>query len=142
MVMETTQKIQSLQKFLRILFGIIPIAAGLDKFTNILVNWEIYINPMILDILPIDGRTFMYIAGVIEIIAGITVLVNPRFGAYIVSGWLAVIALSLIMSGNYLDVAVRDIVMAAGAYTLGRLSELVYSENTDNKKVLWPAVNR
>jgi len=66
----------------------------------------------------------MHIVGIIEIVAGILVLSRfTTLGAYIVSAWLTLIALSLIFSGHYLDVAVRDIVMAIGAFTLGVLSE-------------------
>ena len=37
-----TKKIQTLLKFT---YGIIPIVAGADKFTNLLTNWAQYINP-------------------------------------------------------------------------------------------------
>ncbi len=129
-------RLNSISTLLRILYGIVPIVAGLDKFTNLLVNWTIYINPLILKIIPLSGTSFMHVVGVIEIIAGIVVLSYPRIGAYIVSIWLLCISLSLLASGHYLDVAVRDLMMSAGAYTLARISELVGEKNKAEEKIL------
>jgi hypothetical protein len=88
------------------------------------VNWESYLNPAVLNVIPLDGHVFMSIVGVIEIVAGILVLARPRLGGFVVMGWLICIALSLIASGKYLDVAVRDLVMAIGAFTLSSLRRL------------------
>ena len=64
----------------------------------------------------------MMIVGVIEIVAGVIVLIRPAIGGLIVAAWLTVIALTLLTSGNYLDVAVRDLVMAIGAFSLAKIS--------------------
>ncbi|HEY4107515.1 hypothetical protein [Puia sp.] len=117
--MATTNQIQQTLKFT---FGIVPIVAGLDKFTNLLTNWVDYLNPGLKGMLPVDALVFMKIVGVIEIVAGIIVLVRPLIGGYIVMLWLICIALQLIVSGHYLDVAVRDLVMAVSAYTLVQLT--------------------
>ncbi|HEY2974592.1 MAG TPA: hypothetical protein VGJ48_18905 [Pyrinomonadaceae bacterium] len=117
-------RLNSLQYMLRLTYGLIPLAAGLDKFFNILTRWEQYVSPSVAQFLPFSTSTFMHVVGIIEMAAGIVVL--SRFtilGAYVVSAWLTLIAVSLIFSGHYLDVAVRDIVMAVGAYSLGVLSE-------------------
>ncbi len=119
---------------LRFTFGVVPIVAGLDKFTNLLVNWENYLNPLVLRFLPLSGHAFMSIVGVIEIVAGILTLARPRLGGYIVSAWLFCIAFSLIASGRYLDVAVRDLVMAVGAFTLANLTATI--TNTDTGRSL------
>ncbi len=102
-----------------------PIIAGLDKFTNLLTDWTHYLNPLALKVVPVSAPTFMHAVGIIEIIAGVLVLYRPttRYGAYLVSAWLAAIALDLITMGAYLDVAVRDLVMGVGAFTLARLTE-------------------
>jgi len=109
---------------LRITYGLVPIVAGLDKFTNLLTNWEGYLNPRVLAILPLSGHAFMSMVGVVEMVAGVLVLLRPRQGAFVVTAWLVAIALSLITSGRYLDVAIRDLVMAIGAFTLGSLAPL------------------
>ncbi len=114
---------QFVSGILKFTFGLVPIIAGLDKFTNILVDWTIYSSPGLIDLLPFDANTFMGIVGVIEIAAGILVLVKPAIGALVVSSWLVLIALTLIISGQYLDVAVRDVVMAIGAFSLAKLSK-------------------
>ncbi len=115
----------TLWTILRFTYGLVPIVAGLDKFTNLLVQWDRYLNPTVLTILPLRGSQFMGIVGVIEVAAGILTLARPRLGGYVVSAWLVCIALSLLASGTYLDVAVRDLVMAIGAFTLANLSALV-----------------
>lgn len=115
-------EINKLHTLLKFVFVIVPIVAGLDKFFNILVVWETYLAPSTLDMLPFSGSTFMMIVGVIEIIAGLIVAFKTEIGAYIVSIWLLLIALSLIFTWWHPDVAVRDIVMAISAYVLAKLS--------------------
>lgn len=118
-------RVRSVQQTLRFTFGLVPIVAGLDKFTNFLAHWVDYLNPAVARMLPFTPEAFMKIVGVIEIVAGIIVLVKPRVGAWIVALWLTLIALTLLASGHYLDVAVRDLVMAIGAVSLARLSSVV-----------------
>lgn len=115
-------EISKIQTLLKYTFTIIPIAAGADKFLNILVQWDTYLSPSILDMLPFSGATFMMIVGVIEIIAGILVFTKTQLGAYIVSLWLLLIALSLLFTWHHPDVAVRDIAMAISAFALAKLS--------------------
>lgn len=121
----TNQKLSSVYKLLKAVFVIVPIVAGLDKFTNILTNWEMYLNPILAKMLPFSPKVFMMAVGVIEIVAGVIVLVKPKIGSVIVAAWLVCIALSLLASGHYLDVAVRDLVMAVGAYTLFKIDSIV-----------------
>jgi uncharacterized membrane protein YphA (DoxX/SURF4 family) len=109
---------------LRIAYGVVPIVAGLDKFTNLLTDWTQYLSPLATRVVPVSPATFMHIVGVIEIVAGILVLTKlTRFAAYLVSAWLVAIALNLVSTGHFLDVAVRDLMMALGAFTLARLAE-------------------
>ena len=115
--------VKQLQSTLRFTFGIVPIVAGLDKFTNLLTNWSDYLGNN-KGMVPMDPMTFMKIVGVIEIIAGIIVFVRTLIGAYIVMAWLILIAVSLLIGGHYFDVAVRDLVMAVGAFTLAQLTKL------------------
>ena len=116
--------LKQLQNISRLTYGIVPVVAGLDKFTNLLTNWPDYLSQTTRNLLPVDALVFMKIVGVIEILAGIIVLVRPLLGAYIVMAWLVCIALQLIFGGHYFDVAVRDLVMAVGAYILARLTQL------------------
>lgn len=109
----------------RLTFGIVPVVAGLDKFTNLLTNWEQYLHPALVKMLPLAPHTFMMIIGVVEIAAGIMVLRKPALGGLVVAAWLSLVALSLLVSGQYLDVAVRDLVMAMGAFTMAKLAKIV-----------------
>lgn len=118
-----TKNVNQVQTLLRFTYGLVPIVAGADKFLNLLTNWEQYLSPAMKRLLPFDAHIFMMLVGVIEIIAGFIVLAKPQAGGWIVSAWLLLIALTLLSSGSYLDVAVRDIVMAIGAYSLARLSK-------------------
>lgn len=108
---------------LKLTFVIIPVVAGIDKFTNLLTDWEKYLNPVMAGLLPFSGAVFMKIVGVIEVAAGITVLLRPSLGGLLVAAWLTLIALSILASGNYLDVAVRDLVMAISAFSMSRLAK-------------------
>jgi uncharacterized membrane protein YphA (DoxX/SURF4 family) len=108
---------------LKLAFGLVPIVAGLDKFFNLLTDWEQYLSPLVASVIP--AAAFMRTVGIIEIVAGLLVLSKfTRFGAYIVAAWLVGIALSLLTTGKFFDIAARDVVLAVGAFTLARLSEL------------------
>lgn len=120
--------VQLVKNVLKYTFGLVPIVAGLDKFTNILTDWNQYISESFAGILPFEPATFMMIVGVIEIVAGILVLTKTKLGAYVVSAWLVAIALTLIFSWSYVDVAVRDLVMAIAAFSLAKLYENNFSK--------------
>src|SRR3954465_12239323 len=107
---------------LRIGLTVAPIAFGLDKFFNVLVDWPTYLAPWINDIAPGSGQDFMYVVGAIEIVAGIAVGLRPRFGAYLVAAWLAGIIVNLLTYSGYYDIALRDFGLMLGALTLARLS--------------------
>jgi hypothetical protein len=115
--------VQQIHSLLRYLFTVVPIVAGVDKFTHFLASWDAYLNPLLLSVVPIAAPTFLKIVGVIEIVAGVLVFLRPRLGGFVVMGWLLAIGLQLLLWGRFLDVAVRDIVIAlSGALVLARLS--------------------
>lgn len=118
----TKTAVERVTQILTFTYGIVPIVAGADKFFHILVNWDQYLAPAIANILPFSAHTFMLIVGVIEIIAGILVFSRPKVGSAVVSLWLVCIAFNLVISGQYFDVAVRDTVMAIGAFCLFTLT--------------------
>ena len=107
---------------LRIAFTVAPILFGLDKFFNVLVDWEIYLAPWINDIVPGNASTAMHLVGVVEILAGIGVALKPRYGAYIVAAWLGGIIIDLLTYSGYYDIALRDFGLMLGALTLARLA--------------------
>ncbi|MDR6413800.1 hypothetical protein [Pseudarthrobacter sulfonivorans] len=107
---------------LRTVFTVAPILFGLDKFTNILTDWTIYLAPVATAVVPVTAQTFMYIVGAVEIIAGILVAVRPRFGSLLVAVWLLGIIINLLVLGNFYDVALRDFGLLVGALALNRLS--------------------
>lgn len=108
-------------QILRLSFTVVPIVAGLDKFTNLLVQWDKYLSPSIQSILPVSAIIFMRCVGIIEIAAGIIVFKYTKIGSYIVSAWLLCIACTLLV-GGFFDIAVRDIVMAMSAYVMALLT--------------------
>ena len=63
---------------LRIGFTVAPIVFGIDKFANVLVNWEKYLAPWIRDLSPFSATHTMYIVGVIEVVAGVLVAAGLR----------------------------------------------------------------
>ncbi len=109
---------------LRIVLGSTAFLAGLDKFFNLLANWPGYLSPAAVRLLPMSPVSFMHFAGVVEMAVGCVVLAGlTRLGGYVVAVWLLGIAANLVSSGRFYDVAVRDIAMAASAFTLARLTE-------------------
>jgi hypothetical protein len=123
----TTQSNPSLEALYRPLwltYGLVPLLAGLDKFLNLLTDWPKYLSPAVAGLLPVSAQMFMHAVGIIEIAVGLLVLTRwTRLGAWIAMAWLALIAVNLGTMGLF-DIAVRDLAMAVGAYTLARLAEL------------------
>jgi uncharacterized membrane protein YphA (DoxX/SURF4 family) len=119
---------------LRILFTVAPILFGLDKFAEVLNdNWAAYLASQYNDIIPGSAQDAMYMVGVVEIVAGLVVLVSPRFGGVLVSAWLAGIILSLILVGGYGDIALRDFGLLGAAIALSRLAS-AYAEPVGSGK--------
>jgi uncharacterized membrane protein YphA (DoxX/SURF4 family) len=118
-------KITSVWWALRIGLGAAAFLAGLDKFFNLLANWEAYLSPVMARMLPVSDVTFMHAVGVIEMVVGLAILTRwTRVGSYVAMVWLTAIALNLVTTGRFFDVAVRDLEMAIAAFALGRLTEL------------------
>jgi len=119
----TNPKLNAPYWALRWTYGLVPLLAGLDKFFNLLTDWPKYLSPSIAALLPVAPSAFLHLVGIVEIVVGLAVLTRfPRLGAYVASAWLVLIALNLLAAGTF-DVAVRDLAMAVGAFTLARLDE-------------------
>jgi hypothetical protein len=110
-------------QILRFGFTVAPILFGLDKFFHILVDWDKYLSPMANNVLGGHGHEFMYVVGVIEIIAGLGVLFFARVFAYIVALWLLLIIINLLTIPGFYDIALRDFGLFLAALALGRLSQ-------------------
>jgi uncharacterized membrane protein YphA (DoxX/SURF4 family) len=109
---------------MRLAFTVAPIAFGLDKFFNVMVDWPTYLAPWINDIAPGTGQQFMYVVGATEILAGVIVGLKPRYGAYVVAAWLAGIILNLLTASGFYDIALRDFGLMLGALSLARLASV------------------
>jgi hypothetical protein len=117
---------------LRIAFTVAPILFGLDKFAGVLTDdWTRYLAPAFNDVIPGSAADAMHIVGVVEILAGLTVAVMPRFGGLLVAGWLGGIIVNLLIVGGYGDIALRDFGLLLGALTLARLAGAFPQEGTD-----------
>lgn len=117
-------RLQTPAQALRIAIGLMATLAGLDKFFYILTDWGSYVSPLAAQLLPFSTDVFMVLVGVIEIAVGLSILTAlPVIGAYVASGWLLLVAVNLTL-GGYLDIAVRDVVLSVGAFTLARLIEV------------------
>jgi hypothetical protein len=117
---------------LRIGFTVAPILFGLDKFAGVLTDdWTRYLAPAFNDVIPGSAGDAMHIVGVVEILAGLTVAVMPRFGGLLVAGWLGGIIVNLLIVGGYGDIALRDFGLLLGALTLARLAGAFPQEGTD-----------
>jgi uncharacterized membrane protein YphA (DoxX/SURF4 family) len=108
---------------LRVGLGVGPIIAGIDKYFNKLADWNMYLSPLATKVLPIGATTFMHVVGLVEIIAGLIVLTRwTRIGSYVVMFWLLCIALNLVTTGMFYDLAMRDVEIAIGAFALTQLT--------------------
>jgi hypothetical protein len=115
-------------RILQLGFIVAPILFGLDKFVEVLVDWDRYLAPAVTDALPVSGHTVMLVVGVVEIAAGVLVALRPRIGGYVVAVWLWVIIVSLLLAGDHFDVALRDFGLSLGALALARLAEAFPSD--------------
>jgi hypothetical protein len=125
---------------LRLGFFLAPVMAGLDKFFHVLVNWDQYLSPVVQRFLPVSGHTFMQAVGVIEIAAGILVMTRwTRYAGYIISLWLVGIIVNLLTMGAYLDIALRDLGLAIGAFSLAKITEargeVMHTQRIDKEDV-------
>jgi hypothetical protein len=107
---------------LRIAFTVAPILFGLDKFAEVLVDWDIYLAPRLDDLVPGTTHDAMLAVGVIEVVAGLVVAVRPRYGSLLVAGWLAGIIVNLLLIPGFYDIALRDFGLLLAALTLFRLA--------------------
>jgi uncharacterized membrane protein YphA (DoxX/SURF4 family) len=109
---------------LQVAFTVAPIAFGVDKFLDLMVHWPDYLAPWIDDLVPGTGQQLMYVVGATEIVAGLLVALKPRYGAYVVAGWLAGIIANLLTASGFYDIALRDFGLMLGALTLARLASV------------------
>ncbi|WP_433303330.1 hypothetical protein ACQP2F_11715 [Actinoplanes sp. CA-030573] len=120
--LRTSTPTQQAYLLLRTVFTAAPILFGLDKFVNLMTDWPGYLAPWVDHLVPGTAQQFMYVVGVIEIVAGVLVAVRPRLGALVVALWLAGIIGNLLILGDYYDVALRDFGLLVGALALNRLA--------------------
>ncbi|WP_082623022.1 hypothetical protein [Terrabacter sp. Root85] len=118
---------------LRAAFVVAPVVFGLDKFTNLLVQWDQYLAPVLSRPLPVTPHEAMYVVGVVEVVAGLVVALHPRLGAIVVAAWLGGIILNLLLLPGFYDVALRDLGLLSAAVALQRLAT-----RFDPRPVLWP----
>ena len=131
-----TQRLNAAFWALRVGLGSAAFLAGLDKFFNLLADWPAYLSPLAAHVLPISAVSFMHIAGVVEMAVGVALLAGlTQIGGYVMAAWLVGIALNLVTTGHYLDVAVRDVEMAIAAFTLARLTEAGVAVGADQPQV-------
>ena len=111
---------------LRIAFFLGPFLAGLDKFFYRLTNWDQYLSPMAQRVLGSHTHQFMMTVGVVEIIVGLMIITSwTKLGAYLASVWLLLIAVNLLATGHYFDIALRDVGLCLSAFGLARLTSAI-----------------
>ena len=121
---------------LRAAFVVAPILFGLDKFFNWMTDWPKYLWVGFPHFLSVSSQNFMYGVGVIEIVAGLLVLLLPRLAPYVVAGWLAgIITNTVIISATvgghtavFWDIALRDFGLMLAALALARLAAVYAPE--------------
>jgi hypothetical protein len=107
---------------LRTAFTVAPIVFGLDRFFNLLTDWQGYLAPLVDRLVPGTGHQAMLVVGVVEIVAGVLVAVRPQIGGYVVAAWLAGIIMNLLLIPGFYDLALRDFGLLLAALALARLA--------------------
>ena len=131
------QRLQTIQTISKIALGLMAFLAGLDKFLNLLTNWEQYVSPLAQRMVPLSPTALMHVVGVIEMIVGLAILTRAtRLGAYVASAWLVCIAVALLTTGHFFDVAVRDLELAVAAFILAKLTEITAISAANETKKL------
>lgn len=130
--------IKNLQTLLKITYGVVPIVAGLDKFLHILTDWQQYLG-FLTDLLPFDPTVLISVIGMVEMAAGVLVLTKTKIGSLVVTAWLVAIALTLVINGLF-DIAVRDVVMAIGSFTLYQLTLMLEQTGKTTESVSVPSI--
>jgi len=98
-------RLQTIQTISKYALGLMAFLAGLDKFLNLLTNWEQYVSPLAQRMLPLSPTSLMHVVGVIEMVVGLAILSKAtRLGAYVAAAWLVCIALALLTTGHFFDV--------------------------------------
>lgn len=116
-------KTHSMWALLKVTYGLLFLASGIDKFFNGLTYWAQYLNPTLGRALPILTPHLMRGVGILEIIIGVLILTKwTKTGAYLAMTWLLIIVVNLITMHGFYDIAIRDTVLAIGAYVLAQLS--------------------
>ena len=119
---------------LRAGLGAVAFLAGLDKFFNLLVDWPGYLSPITTQVLPLSPTSLMHTIGVVEMAVGAVILAGyTRLGGYVAAVWLGAIAVNLLTTGRYFDIALRDLAMAIAAFTLARLTEAGVGVEASNR---------
>ena len=115
---------------LRTAFVVAPILFGIDKFFNWMTYWPKYLWVGIPNVISVSPQNFMYAVGVVEIAAGLLVLIWPRIGSWVVAAWLAGIVTNLVIKSIavgghtqvFWDIALRDFGLMIAAIALARLA--------------------
>ena len=115
---------------LRTAFVVAPILFGIDKFFNWMTYWPKYLWVGIPNVISVSPQNFVYAVGVVEIAAGLLVLIWPRIGSWVVVAWLAGIVTNLVIKSIavgghtqvFWDIALRDFGLMIAAIALARLA--------------------
>ena len=121
---DTSSPAYQAYQILHIGFTVAPLLAGLDKFLHLLTNWDQYLAPVVNNTLGGRGHQFMLVVGVIEMVAGVGVLLKPKIFGYVVGLWLFGIIVNLLLIPGFFDIALRDLGLSLGAFALARLAAI------------------
>jgi hypothetical protein len=125
--MEGNNRVVFSWNILRYAYGAVVLLAGLDKLlgTDLIVYWPKYLSPFVAGFLPVSTVVFLGFMGVVEIAVAVMLLTKwPRLGGYLSVVWLLLIAVNLLMLG-FIDIAIRDVLLAVGAVALAELTVAV-----------------
>ena len=96
-------------QLLRTTLGLLILVTGVDKFFNLLTNWERLLTPAVSQVLHMSALHLMHIAGVGEIMLGCLIFVKPRLGLPLAAGLFISLVINLLTLPGELHLAVLDL---------------------------------
>lgn len=96
--------------------------SGTDKFIQRMVDWPSYFAPAVSRPIPTHLSTVTTMAGIVELVCALLIVVKPSIGAYAAALWIAALSVNLALGGHYFMVAC-GVMLLLGSLALGRLAQ-------------------
>lgn len=130
--MNNSQRLNQLWTMTWIIYAIVPIIVGIDKYFYMIVDWNKFVSPFVASI--IAPSTLVSLLGVVEISSGILMFISPAIASYMIAGVLGLICVNLMLIPGYYDVILRDVAIAFSYIVFGMMTDLKNNKSEHNNR--------